>query len=496
MEDVTPITTTTTTTSSVVGLNRIKEGDQVILDINNGEKFSVIKIKKGGKAKIGKTLVDLEGAIGQPFYSTFQVVSNGLQKISPQELDEAMMSLTTLNNSDSADNRNLTQNNTSQKLTQQEIIDMKEKGTDSNTIIKTLIENSSSFQTKTAYSQIKYLKKKMKKYSTLVKFIKPTPKSLTEAYYTKDPRKICNIRYDTFGQLLTMANIRTGGKVMVVETCMGLITGSIAYRMGGEGTILSGYIGKGPSLSIVNNFGFPSDTLNTIYPFNLDLVSKLNTSEEAVQQYITNNSKPLSAKTDTTTTTTASPTMTSKQSKKQKKNEEEGLIESVPGSKKNDTSPENLVKLVKEGVYSLVIVTKYSPLNVLLACLPHLNHSGTFVVFSQYMQPLVECHQFLHSNYLAINLAITEIWMREQQVLPSRTHPMMTMDGASGYILTGIKVIKNLLPSPSTSSPTISSPTTVNNGDQQQEESQKKRKRDDDENPTTTNTTTEATTEK
>lgn len=35
---------------------------------------------------------------------------------------------------------------------------------------------------------------------------------------------------------------------------------------------------------------------------------------------------------------------------------------------------------------------------------------------------------------------LQETWMREYQVLPSRTHPMMRMHGASGYILFGTKV--------------------------------------------------------
>ena len=40
----------------------------------------------------------------------------------------------------------------------------------------------------------------------------------------------------------------------------------------------------------------------------------------------------------------------------------------------------------------------------------------------------------------AVNIDVTETWMREYQVLPGRSHPLMRMDNASGYILTGIKV--------------------------------------------------------
>jgi tRNA A58 N-methylase Trm61 len=39
-----------------------------------------------------------------------------------------------------------------------------------------------------------------------------------------------------------------------------------------------------------------------------------------------------------------------------------------------------------------------------------------------------------------INLKIEELFMREAQVLPLRTHPHMNMHGKSGYILSGIKL--------------------------------------------------------
>ncbi|EGC34179.1 hypothetical protein DICPUDRAFT_35506 [Dictyostelium purpureum] len=438
----TPTTTVSTTKSQVFNFNSINEGENVILDINNGEKFSIVKVKRGLKTRIGKKQINISEIIGKPWFSSFQVVNetNTLKIVTQKELDDALNNLVELNQND-ADNRNLDQNNTAQKLTQEEITKMKESGTDSNTIIKTIVENSSSFQTKTAYSQIKYLKKKIKKYSTIVKVIKPTSKSLTEAYYKKDARKICNLRFDSFGQLLTLANIRSGTQVLVVETCMGLVTGSIAERMGGEGTILSGFIGKGASLSIVNNFGFQSDVLNTIYPFNINLINKLNKKEdisEIINPTVGLDSKNKNKRQDN-----------NKEDQDDQENGEEAIT-----NQKNDTSTNNISKLLNDGTWSLVIVTKYSPLNILLACWPYLNASGNFVIFSQFPQPLIECHQFLHSNQMAINQQISEIWMREYQVLPKRTHPTMGMDGASGYLLSGIKV-NNI------TKPTIASTTTT-----------------------------------
>ena len=42
----------------------------------------------------------------------------------------------------------------------------------------------------------------------------------------------------------------------------------------------------------------------------------------------------------------------------------------------------------------------------------------------------------------AMNLHISESWMREHQVLPDRTHPLMQMSGSSAFLLSGTRVHK------------------------------------------------------
>jgi tRNA (adenine-N(1)-)-methyltransferase non-catalytic subunit len=41
-------------------------------------------------------------------------------------------------------------------------------------------------------------------------------------------------------------------------------------------------------------------------------------------------------------------------------------------------------------------------------------------------------------NYIHVKLF--DMWAREYQVLKNRTHPMMSMAGHSGYLVTAIKV--------------------------------------------------------
>ena len=49
----------------------------------------------------------------------------------------------------------------------------------------------------------------------------------------------------------------------------------------------------------------------------------------------------------------------------------------------------------------------------------------------------------LQKKKLAINLHLSDTWMREYQVLPGRTHPSMSMTQSGGFILTGTKLCPN-----------------------------------------------------
>ena len=61
-------------------------------------------------------------------------------------------------------------------------------------------------------------------------------------------------------------------------------------------------------------------------------------------------------------------------------------------------------------------------------------------MFSSYLHQFEELEKSLIDSKKAVNVQLQEVWCREYQVLPQRTHPHMNMDGASGFILSGIKV--------------------------------------------------------
>ena len=53
----------------------------------------------------------------------------------------------------------------------------------------------------------------------------------------------------------------------------------------------------------------------------------------------------------------------------------------------------------------------------------------------------MDCHEMLKTSGEAICLDMHEIWLRDYQVLPKRTHPFMRMNASGGFILSATKVI-------------------------------------------------------
>jgi len=216
-----------------------------------------------------------------------------------------------------------------------------------------------------------------------VKLIRPNAFSICRAYFESKPSKICNLRTDSLAQLLSMGNIQSNSQVLIMESCIGIVVGSIAERINGIGRVINIYHGTQPSVKALDLFNFLAPVKDSIFHFPFNEL----------------NNNPLQN-----------------------------------GNKKQ------IKEWIEEGADSLIIASKYDPSSVLFALLPFLSLSRPFAVFCPYIQPLSICYEKLLKTGQAVNLDLSETWMREYQVLPARTHPVMRMNGASGYVLTGIKV--------------------------------------------------------
>ncbi|KAL9658807.1 hypothetical protein ABK040_005961 [Willaertia magna] len=376
--------------------NCVKEGDTIVIRVNSGNALLLQFIKPDTVVKVAKNKSFIGSQlIGQPYYSYYELISNDKDKTSSikrmnynpdaeeeqqEENEETIVTPSTntpsTNNEDvrERDNRMLIDNNKSQQLTQDEIINLKEKGIGGKEIIEKLIEGSKSFNVRTQFSQQKYLKKKKKKYLTYFKISEPTTQEICEFYFNKNPEKTSYLRIDGLSQLLTLGGVYPNKKIMVLETCLGLVVASVFERIQTHGMILR----VAPDEMITKH---------------AHCVTYFNTPKENFK-----------------------------------------IIKDIPFSK--------LSKEEHQVDCLLVASNQYLPLSVLNNLFPYLKDSGTFAFYSSYREPLEHCHNKLKEEKLGIMVQLTETWMREYQVLPRRTHPMMTTSSTSGksFLLVDVRV--------------------------------------------------------
>lgn len=435
---------------------RIKEGDCVVL--KRGEIFKAVQIQPRKKVIFEKQWVFLDNAVGQLYGTTFEILSGG--NLKPQELKESAAAPDAMETG--TDNRNIVDDGKSQKLTRDDIEALKEKGLKGQDIIQHLVDNHSTFGDKTEYSQYKYIKKKKKKYENTVMILKPSCRILAMMYHGREPGKICHLRYDTLAQMLTLANIHAGSKVLVFETCAGLVLGSIVERMGGYGSVIQIYPGGGPVRAGVESFGFPAHFHNMLHEFPICHVNALlagtldttakdptadNTDEKPLgmaaekeqnQPEGEEQGSPEEQRMETKTSNDAGQDV--EKTEKDRLKEAKAQEKKIRLEEKQKRLAAAAALLEGKNADGLVIASRFHPCPVLLGLLKFLSPSRPFVVYSQYKEPLIECYKKLKECGGTINLRLTDTWLRHYQVLPDRTHPLLLMSGGGGYLLSGMTV--------------------------------------------------------
>lgn len=433
-------------------LYRIKEGDYVVL--KRGDIFKAVQIQPKKKVIFEKQWFFLDNAVGQLYSSTFEIVSGILQPQKPKNTESSSDAKEA-----GTDNRNIVDDGRSQKLTRDDIETLKEQGLKGQEIIQQLIENSSTFRDKTEYAQDKYIKKKKKKYENTVTILKPSCRILAMMYHGREPGKICHLRYDTLAQMLTLANIHAGSKVLVFETCAGLVLGSVMERMGGYGSVIQMYPGGGPVRAGVESFGFPAHFHDMLHEFpichvNALLAGTLDTTakdpsaaskqssmaaeEEQNQPEAEQQGSPEEQSMETNSG--ADGGHNQEKEEREKRKEARAEEKKVKQEEKRKKLAAAAALLEGRNADGLVIASRFHPCPVLMGLLKFLSPSRPFVVYSQYKEPLIECYTKLKEQGGTVNLRLTDTWLRHYQVLPNRTHPVLLMSGGGGYLLSGTTV--------------------------------------------------------
>lgn len=140
---------------------KIKVGDYIVL-----QRQKYMKLHKFGSTEsscaLGKDQLELRNIDGHPYFTTFKMVpkeAQGRKRLTTLEIctEKDMQDIKdVLGNTESGiDNRNIVDDGESQKLDSEEILKLRTDIGDSKKIIGTLVENSTSFNSKTPYSQEK-----------------------------------------------------------------------------------------------------------------------------------------------------------------------------------------------------------------------------------------------------------------------------------------------------------------------------------------------------
>lgn len=432
------------------------EGCNVLLDINDGDRLVFARLTQGSTLKIGNKNCSLQPLIGCGFGSLFQVDSNKdgtfLSPILPTtEVNDCQDEMGCKIRDESKDNRTLVDNNTAQSLTGDEIDAMRREGATGNEIVEALIANSATFEKKTSFSQEKYRLKKQKKYAPRVLLRRPFARSICETYFKKYPARIGLLRVDTLSLLLSMANVTAHSNVLVVDMIGGLLTGAVAERLGGMGYVCNTYLGVTPyPIDIVRMFNFRHEICKRIVQSPLtDLTAQTETSLQT--EKLEDSHNIVSQPNEEITSICSPPNAVNME--ETNLSSEKGIselpetaaspvVQAYKASKAGEKAPREAIKLWRENGFSslIIAVPDQDAWTIVKEVLPLLSFSAPFAIYHQYLQPLATCMHNLQLGKMAIGLQISEPWLREYQVLPSRTHPHMQMSASGGYILTGTRI--------------------------------------------------------
>ncbi|XP_059636291.1 uncharacterized protein LOC132278509 [Cornus florida] len=432
------------------------EGCSVLLDINDGDRLVFARLTAGSTLKIGNKNCSLQPLIGCPFGSLFEL-ENGregpcLSRVIPINEGKGDCQI----KEESKDNRALVDNNTAQSLTGEEIDEMRRQGATGDEIVEALIANSATFDKKTSFSQEKYRLKKQKKYAPRVLLRRPFARSICEAYFKKYPARIGFLRVDTLSLLLSMANVTTYSDVLVVDMVGGILTGAVAERLGGTGCVCNTHLGVTPyPIDIVRIFNLSNEICKRIVQSPLtELCSGQNGVSAQIGQpeavcniKSQSNEEMLSSSSLSHSLNMGETALSSEHGSLNSISETAAspVIKACKATKAGEKASQEAINIWRENGFSSLIVAApdLDAWSIVKELIPLLSFSAPFAIFHQYIQPLATCMHNLQLGKMAIGLQISEPWLREYQVLPSRTHPHMQMSAFGGYILSGTRICKD-----------------------------------------------------
>ncbi|KAJ1967939.1 tRNA (adenine(58)-N(1))-methyltransferase non-catalytic subunit trm6 [Dispira parvispora] len=377
----------------------------VLIQLTSGN-YKTVQLKPGSTVELGKFgAFQTDDIIGKPFGVTYEVYEK--KRIRPyRAADLSAVEETEATNRDILDDPN------GQKLSHQEIEQLKQSSIEGEVnheqLVEKVVENNKHFEKKTEFSKAKYIQRKKKKFFKLFTVVEPTLYNVCDYFFQKNPTKTRDIRVDTLSQMVTYANISAYSRTLVVDDTHGLLLCAALTRSTVHSQVLALMEGDSPSFEILKLMNFPPETLDRLHYLSWNRMSK----DEAAFFDERDTSK-----------------MDDKE---------------LRGHERRRKTYEKLLasqSLLAAGDFdALLIASQYDPVSILKELVPYVGGSRPIVVYSPSKEPLIMAAAYMKTSPDFINPQITESWMREYQVLPGRTHPLMVMSAGGGFLLTAIRV--------------------------------------------------------
>lgn len=357
----------------------------LIIDNKNRRKFVTTQMKK---INISKKVINLLFFEGKKLNTFWDVTNedNYIEIKSKEFLNENKFEDEEIEYTNEKiignSNKEIYQSDNAQKLTDDEIKDLKEKTKNKDELIKTILENNTSMEKRTIFSQEKIIKKKTKKYKNLIWITSTSLFNIIETFFIIDPKIINYLRMDTISTMLINTNFMEG-KTLIFEETNNILTQAYCMRTPYNGKVISLFKEK-----ICNK------NLNI---FNLTRKQKSLISYMNINCFLNKKSFGYDIFTQ-----------------------------------KFQNYFSNLVICLKMDIEIPIYFFNL---------LPFLKYSGNIIIFGKDKEILINIDKILNENKLGIDTKIIETITREYQILELRTHPMMNNKGYSGYVLVSYKAV-------------------------------------------------------
>ncbi|RUS19839.1 Gcd10p family-domain-containing protein [Endogone sp. FLAS-F59071] len=409
--DRTDIPATTTKDDVDEDIPIIRANQYILIKMPSGNQ-KVVTLRPGSLVSLGKFgSFQADDLVGQTFGHSYEIYGKNQVRVTSnwalEEVEET-----------DANNREIFDNSSTQKLSFFDIEKLKEEGLkgelEGKDIIQKMVESHATFGKKTEFSKAKYIQRKQKN----------------------------NMRIDTLSQMLSFGNVHANSKVLVVDDTQGLVISAVAERMGGFGTILGVHDSDNHNYDILRYMNFSKHVLDSV--MTLPWSKVVNNTEQENFDY--KSEEELNAMKDM---------------------DRNGYYRRKKGYEKLQAAKQSL----RDGKFDgLIVASQYTAVSILETLLPYVGGSRPIVIYSIHKEVKDMTHLYFSfvrrmrmdaqvsrlfepSNYGELaetisgsyfTLDLLTALLRHHSphtVLPGRTHPEMTTTGGAGYILTATRVI-------------------------------------------------------